>query len=82
MLRITVELVPHGQEENKRTIATGTIINDGTGNLYKGNYIAEFKVDKYNITGKPIIFTSKVQGFPRIKNVWSLVCEAISNIKG
>jgi len=38
MLRITIELVPHGKEEFKRTIGGINIINDGTGNTKYGNY--------------------------------------------
>jgi hypothetical protein len=81
MLRITVELVPHGREEHKRTIATGIIFNDGTGDFDHGNYVAEFKVDRDHMTGKPISLSSTVKKFHRVRNVWSLICEAISNIK-
>ena len=38
MIRITVELVPHGDESRARVLAHGIIANDGTGTLERGNY--------------------------------------------
>ena len=43
MLRITIELLPGGCEARKRTLATGTITNIGTGSLSQGNYFADFR---------------------------------------
>lgn len=40
MLRVTIEIVPFGSEEEKRTLSTINIINDGTGTSKYGNYIA------------------------------------------
>ncbi len=39
MYRVTVEIVPHGDERNKRVVATMEIANDGTGDEIAGNYI-------------------------------------------
>ncbi len=79
MLRITVELIPYGIEERKRTIATATIVNDGGGSPECGNYIAEFDVGEDMRTGRPIHLTSKVQGFWRHKHVWNLISTALKN---
>jgi hypothetical protein len=37
MLRVTIELIPHGNAENARTLATIEIANLGTGNAKIGN---------------------------------------------
>ena len=42
MLRVTVELLPHGSEERKSTLATLIIVNDGTGSVQLGNYNCYF----------------------------------------
>ncbi len=46
MLRITIELVPFGYEDMKRTIAGITIINNGTGTNEYGNYEYELVDDR------------------------------------
>lgn len=38
MYRVTVELIPHGDEQRKRTVATMEIANDLTGDEITGNY--------------------------------------------
>lgn len=80
MLRITVELVPYGREEHAQVIARGTIINDGTGSNKSGNYDCSF-AGKEPFTEKQFQLKSKVKNFSRVRNVWSLICEAISNVK-
>lgn len=52
MIRVTVELLPYGYEEGKRTIASGTITNDGTGTIEVGHYRAQFKSDGRELTAK------------------------------
>lgn len=42
VIRITVELLPHGREDNKRVLGIGEIANDGTGTAALGNYVATF----------------------------------------
>jgi hypothetical protein len=42
MLRVTVDLLPFGEEAHKRTISTFYIANDGTGDSTKGSYMARF----------------------------------------
>ena len=42
MLRVTIELVPHGVEEQRETIAQAEIVNLGTGTGKYGNYLAKF----------------------------------------
>ena len=46
MIRVTIELVPQGNEAAKRTIGVMNIANDGTGNKEYGNYkIAQMTPD-------------------------------------
>jgi hypothetical protein len=68
MLRVTIELVPHGVESMKRTIATARIVNDGTGDHSIGNYT-------YTVKGaERILAEGRVTGFPRLaKDAWALL---------
>lgn len=43
MLRWTCELIPHGNEAEKRKIACIEIANDGTGGTDQGNYVVILK---------------------------------------
>ena len=38
MIRVTVELVPYGDESRAKTLHTAVIANDGTGTKNQGNY--------------------------------------------
>lgn len=68
MIKVTVELWPHGDELTKRTIATADIINDGTGTNTVGNY-------RYRLRGKNgrQLKEGELKGFKRIFNVWYLI---------
>ena len=72
MIRVTVEMVPHGVEEKKYLLGTATIANDGSGSKTRGSYGG--------------IFTHKgrewarahVSGFHRSRrNVWHLLYECL-----
>ena len=39
MIRVTIELLPHGEESRKRHLGTVEIANDGTGTAESGNYM-------------------------------------------
>lgn len=75
MLRVTVELVPHGVESRKRTLATMEIANDGTasdgsGNSEFGNYNGVLHAEYTPPAGRK----GRVTNFARRKqSVWSLV---------
>ena len=43
MLVVRIELWPGGYEARKRTLATGTITNLGTGSKTRGNYFADLR---------------------------------------
>lgn len=40
MIRVSVDLLPFGQEEGRKRLATIDIANDGTGTKNRGNYKA------------------------------------------
>lgn len=70
MIRVTVELIPHGMESKKRTIATMEIENDGTGNSEVGNYFGVLQAEYTAPSGR----TGRVKEFHRHnQSVWSLI---------
>ena len=44
-LRVTIELIPHGDESRKRKVAVVNITNDGTGTHLIGNYDVQAEGD-------------------------------------
>ncbi len=61
MLRVTIDLVPWGDESRKQTLHTIVIANDGSGTDISGNYHA---VASQARTNRPWKF-AEVHGFPR-----------------
>jgi hypothetical protein len=80
MLRITVELVPQGDESLKQHLGTAIIANDGEGTVELGNYHARFsKWGKPNNVWK----TGTVKSFPRQKRgPWDLLYLALQSAIG
>jgi hypothetical protein len=77
MIKITIELYPHGDEERKFIIGEGTIINDMTGTINSGNYRYEF-ITKKSVVG----IGGRVIGFKRNKkHIWSLLKECLKEVK-
>lgn len=76
MLRITVEIVPFGNENAAREIGKGYVINDGTGTNNISNYNCIFKEIDNNKENK-----IKVKGFNRKKGFWPLVGEALKKMQ-
>jgi len=69
MLRLTLEIVPHGIESRKRTVGTLHIINDGSGTIETGNYTGILRTDDPSDERH-----GRVEEYPRLsKPVWSLV---------
>lgn len=73
MIRITVELIPHGDESimtQRRVLGTLEIANDGTGTLHEGNYNGILHAEYTDPAGRK----GKVLKFNRRKqSVWSLI---------
>lgn len=58
MIRITIELIPNGQVENKRSLGHIDIINDGTGTKTNGKY--QYSIVEHD----PIIATNLIHYIP------------------
>lgn len=70
MIRVTVELLPHGDEKGKRTLGVMEIANSRTGSEFVGDYegvlVAEYT--------SPVGRSGRVMQFHRKnQSVWSLV---------
>lgn len=46
MLRMTIELVPFGREEERMVLATMNVSNVSIGGMHSGNYAVELTSDK------------------------------------
>ena len=79
MIRVTVEFVPFGQEDQKQVIGTLAITNDGTGTLDFGNY--DFAID-YGRDGAALnpYDEGRVIAHPRSSNVWRLVQSCLHSV--
>lgn len=70
MIRVTIELLPHGHERNKRTLGTMEIANDGSGDVATGSYRGTLHAEYTPLSGRK----GQVLQFHRRKqSVWSLV---------
>jgi hypothetical protein len=66
MLRVTVEVIPHGNEQQKSTIGLMEIVNDGNGTEHTGNYF-------YSLGDGKKINSGKYTGFNRDNGFWRLI---------
>jgi hypothetical protein len=70
VIRVTVEMVPHGDENKKHTLGVLEIANDGTGTLESGNYDGVLHAEYTPPSGR----FGRVDQFQRNRqSVWSLV---------
>ena len=75
MIVVTVDLLPHGDETKKRTLATAVITNDGTGTEDVGNYAIGFGMPDGTVK------VGKVIGHKRkARSVWYLLHLALSQL--
>ena len=75
MLRVTIELVPFGNEDEASKIATMLIANEGTGDYKTGNYA--YAYDYSDRPDDPEI--GLVHRFPRNEGAWALVKKILNN---
>jgi hypothetical protein len=79
MIRVTVEMVPHGNEKRAYVIGIGVIANDGTGNTRLGNYVYALNVIEGGATVK--YQSGEIKGFRRLENsVWRLLYRCLNDI--
>lgn len=70
MIRITVQLLPKGDEARARTLGSMDIVNDGTGSEELGNYDATLHAEYTPPEGRK----ARVINFRRQRqSVWTLV---------
>lgn len=49
MIRVTIEILPYGDENSKKKLGMIEIANDGSGDLYKGNYKTVLHVNEHDM---------------------------------
>ena len=70
MIRVTVELVPQGDESRAKTLHTAVIANDGSGTKDRGNY--RFSLSRKG-SARPWK-EGRISGFPRKRlGTWHLL---------
>lgn len=74
MIRVTVELVPYGIEEEAHTIGTMLIANDATGDYQYGNYAFVYNNDK----NPDIIAKGVIKHHARTLGFWPLIKRVLS----
>jgi hypothetical protein len=75
MIRVTVELIPFGNELLKKTLGEISIINNGRGNEERGYY--DIRVVDFENQRKE---TGFIYHFYRKKGFWSLLKEVLKAI--
>lgn len=80
MIRITVEMVPKGDDSRAWTMAQGVIANDGTGTETVGTYVYGFSGQAQTPGHDPgIRISGRLTGFRRKRsNVWHLIAECLT----
>lgn len=80
MLRITIELVPHGDESRIEKLGVCMIANDATGDQTTGNY--KWHVSKWG-AAHMMWKTGKTAGFPRKRlGPWDLLYRVLKDAVG
>jgi len=78
MLRITIELVPLAIESRAKVLATGKIVNTGTGSPTQGSY----RIGLCDAAGRKWR-SGTIAGFPRKRLLaWDLLYRALEKLVG
>ena len=73
MIRVTVDLVPFGEEDNSKTIGKFVLANDGKGDVDYSDYVFVYSDD---LDGER---EGTVKNFKRSEGIWKLISECLSN---
>jgi len=75
MIRVTVELVPFGIEDQKITLTQATVWNDLSGTEKSGNYGYQLMTcSRKKDQPRHVYKSGSIEGFPRLqKSVWWLL---------
>ena len=76
MLRVTIELLPEGDEALARPLATMSIANDGTGTALNGHY--DVTLTHFQRDGSIFAKTARLEDFDRERPAVDLVAAALS----
>jgi hypothetical protein len=80
MIRVTVEMIPFGDESKKLVISVGNIWNTGEGSVGVGHY--KFNISKRN-QPKIVWKFGDINDFPRQRlNAWDLLYRALKEAVG
>jgi hypothetical protein len=85
MIRITIEMVPLGNEKRAYVMAQGLIHNDGRGTCARGNYFASISRVAHGRTlvGGGWWKEVKIKDFPRTRlGVWDLLYRSLRELVG
>jgi len=76
LIKIIIELWPHGFETNKMKLGEMKIANDGTGTPSKGNYYFDLFLKR-----KKVWKSGKITNFPRgNKNIFYLIKQCLNEV--
>jgi hypothetical protein len=78
MIRVTVELIPHGKEEDKTVIALGEIANNLKGTLEYGSYNYMFTYRGKD--NKPMVVSGVLKNHKRSDSVIKLLHLVLRNV--
>ena len=73
MIRVRVDLVPFGNEDQAKQIGELVLANDGYGNIFTGNYVFVYADDN----GQEC--EGSVKDFPRQQGIWKLIAECLNS---
>ena len=74
MLLVTVTLLPLGDGQSSRVLGTMKIVNDGAGDMVRGNYQV-----RLNSGTNAALAVGAVKGYYRAKGAWPLVALALQS---
>jgi len=78
MLRITIELLPDGDEEAAHSLGQLTIANDDTGTPLNGHY--DTQLTTFDRDGGSFVRTGRVENFNRERSAVDLVMFALEGL--
>lgn len=85
MIRVTIELLPKGDEARAKVLGTMIIVNDATGTESIGNYDCFFVRKGYSFRAyrDKWFRVTRVEGYrKKATNIWMLVKKALEGVYG
>ena len=73
MIRVRVDLVPFGNEDEAKEIGQLVLANSGSGNVFTGNYVFVYADN----SGEE--HAGSVKDFPRKQGIWKLIAECLNS---